>query len=84
MAEWCLRFKEEGHYRVQVQVELPGIRTFTAVHHAVVVGQPYPLEQAVFPLVEYPGDREGALVLIDLANRERIRLNRRVLKVDVS
>ncbi|MDP6041518.1 MAG: CAP domain-containing protein, partial [Candidatus Latescibacteria bacterium] len=80
--EGRLRFKEEGHYRVQVQVELPGIRTFTAVHHAVVVGQPYPLEPTVLLVEEYLGDREGALTLIELANRERVRLGRKEVTLD--
>ena len=80
--ESLLRFKSEGHYRVQVQVEMSGLRTFTSVHHQVIVGQPDTLSRLVLPISEYPGDVLGAQVLIDLANDARGRLRRRKLKMD--
>lgn len=80
--ESVLKFKEEGHYRVQVQVGLPRLRTFTSVHHHLVVGQPDSLVPLVLPIAEYPGDALGAQVLVDRVNEARERLGRRKLKAD--
>lgn len=77
-----LKLPEEGHYRLQVQVEMPKLRTMTAVHQAVVVGTPEPITQKVLSVTPYPGDDLGALVLVDLVNESRLTLRRRQLKVD--
>lgn len=80
--ESVLQLKEPGHYRVQVQVEMSGLRTYTAVHEAVTVGQLKPLAQLVLPITEYPGDELGAFALIDMANEARRHLGRKKLKTD--
>ena len=70
------RFGEAGHCRVQVQVVLPGARTYTASHQSVVVGNPGRLEDEVLAIVPYPGDEAAQLLLIDRINAARKRIRR--------
>ena len=70
------RFGEAGHCRVQVQVVLPGARTYTASHQSVVVGNPGRLEDEVLAIVPYPGDEAAQLFLIDRINAARKRIRR--------
>lgn len=70
------RFGEAGHCRVQVQVVLPGARTYTASHQSVTVGNPGRLDDEVLAIVPYPGDEAAQLFLIDRINAARKRIRR--------
>lgn len=70
------QFKEEGHCRVQVQVRLPGARTFTVSHQAIVVGNPKPLAPVFFDVVDYPGNEQAHLYLIDEINQSRRKVGK--------
>ncbi|MDE2998148.1 MAG: SLBB domain-containing protein [Gemmatimonadota bacterium] len=70
------RFGEAGHCRVQVQVVLPGARTYTASHQSVIVGNPGRLEDEVLAIAPYPGDEAAQLLLIDRINAARKRIRR--------
>ena len=73
------RFGEVGHCRVQVQVVLPKVRTFTVSHQAVVVGNPEKLEDEVLTIAPYPGDEGAEQFLIDEINAARRRIGRQAV-----